>query len=1549
MAPAARCPGSGAAGRRRGSGTFPGLRLAAALLLAVPRLSASTDTTAWTDVCTAEEFVAELDNLCPAVFLVSTLAFNPNSPGADANVTLIIQPSTALTSSSSGTQYIYLELPGFNPVGDADPNYPLKRQLTVIGRNLAVVGVDAAVGYNTNVNGVFESPALWDTETGYLELQVRQDYTIDAAVDTEIEICCLTLPTSSEKDNPAYMIWAPYGLLMTDLIAVTSVQSTAYIDPGSQWGFLQVSFDPAVSKQPTVISMTIRPDDELTDMARIIFYLPTISRASGTSGTIDFSTTGGDSDDWLIFAHEATWDESTNKLTFELRDGYTLAANKQVTLQTIAGEFVLPDEMDANWNQLTVQARSTDEVDELIRATPVMQSSRVPHVRFFTLSQIQYSEDSPTPGSFTDVTLTFQTNRPMFVGTKMYLRLTGFQAEVIEVPISGDHVANFKDGIATFSLTENILELEVISTLYSNEDVMTITFLGLIVPPALYENDESLLIWNSDYGAAQQPVQSSPEIGDGYKTFVQSQVSYSPETSSAPSNITFSLMPSIIFFQGDEVVLYLFGFTCEGTVLSLSGEDADKVEDSMGVWNADEFTLTLTVAQNKIISNDEIFDVTVGAYTAQDGSLVYPCTLPAKLTKNDGVLRVEGRGSVIDQEPIKKSPTIGSPKFILDSWIEFTAFTEDDSGLSCSGDDTNPLTKVDIYIVLNCDVLPNTTFYVQLGGLIRDHTMGVLEPIPIALSGANAPLFVDSQGTYYPGERNLAVKVIPTMWIYAGEKIKFFLERDQCFKLPYAAYANDPSFRLYIPEAGIPSTAFNYTTRVNTDTKGFDTSLVYYGDSETYIAYPNTVEEVNIKFTPNVKIFGGSIINIVLEGFILASTEVPLSSPETPLANEEDMSFLVPVASWNQQTYTLSLQLPLTYEVGDPAVTTPYTLPSTHDSNKLSVIRVVADGGFRLPRDGLVLDDTKLQISCETNQIIYKEAIKSSPLVVDRTFENSVFIYDPPRAGSPFHFTIQLRPTVDVTDAQPIRLTLRTENSCSDNPDRCFTNPIPGKVNIHISGANRTMIQDAQAQWNSTSSELTLQLATGVVMQAFTDFEIEIKENQGFVLPSQLNADDTRLTIEAIGNIQVESVRTSPMVGNGPYAEHRLCMYQFERGVRTTQSVCPNVEDCNPPMLDPCSDAELLRCGCNVMDDSPQPLIVEGFNLQQEDVLRFLPYDISCDVDPASIYVLHPFSEPTRAEVSDDNGMVYYYDVSSIKTGKFRICVDHVGVISDIGFVIVRPSCRSPLVMVDGTCIAYCPKTKTPVAGECQRDPYALEADDDQAMMLSVKMIYNVGGQPIFQRTSDDPELRYFKYMYRYEMASLLKADPNRIIVASLSNGSAHVVVNTVFTPVVDSGTSTLAQTAERSPRALISLLQQLQDDTSSSLHEHGSFFVDIDRSNTPDPIKVRLCPDETYRVFCPYRKDIRSTGNAVGHFAIGALLFPVVFSMFCFFAWGIDFDSKKPIDPRVLEKAREDPKQLDLPQQAEYARSWLEGRFMGEDWQNARAAKLFTASETKH
>merc|ERR1711920_88326 len=161
-----------------------------------------------------------------------------------------------------------------------------------------------------------------------------------------------------------------------------------------------------------------------------------------------------------------------------------------------------------------------------------------------------------------------------------------------------------------------------------------------------------------------------------------------------------------------------------------------------------------------------------------------------------------------------------------------------------------------------------------------------------------------------------------------------------------------------------------------------------------------------------------------------------------------------------------------------------------------------------------------------------------------------------------------------------------------------------------------------------------------------------------------------------------------------------------------------------------------------------------------------------------------------------------------------------VGTTFDIGFAIVRPSCPSPLVMVDGTCVTHCPKTKIPISGECQRDPYALEADDMQAMMLAVKMEYDVAGLPIAERTSDDPELKYFAYMYTYSLAGLLDADPTRIKVASLSNGS--VVVNTVFTAVGEGNILAVQSTTERSPRALISLFQSLQGDASTALHASG-------------------------------------------------------------------------------------------------------------------------------
>ena len=43
--------------------------------------------------------------------------------------------------------------------------------------------------------------------------------------------------------------------------------------------------------------------------------------------------------------------------------------------------------------------------------------------------------------------------------------------------------------------------------------------------------------------------------------------------------------------------------------------------------------------------------------------------------------------------------------------------------------------------------------------------------------------------------------------------------------------------------------------------------------------------------------------------------------------------------------------------------------------------------------------------------------------------------------------------------------------------------------------------------------------------------------------------------------------------------DQRFCMYQYERGTRTTNPFC-QIENCEPPVSDPCSRTELARCKC---------------------------------------------------------------------------------------------------------------------------------------------------------------------------------------------------------------------------------------------------------------------------------------------------------------------------------------------------------------------------------
>lgn len=104
----------------------------------------------------------------------------------------------------------------------------------------------------------------------------------------------------------------------------------------------------------------------------------------------------------------------------------------------------------------------------------------------------------------------------------------GFAADIIEVPLLGESKTSFKNEIAYFDLARNTLTLDVVQSIYSNREPTVVTFERLELPPTLYENDASLLIWNQDYDGILGNVQSiekSPTFEPGgFFSFWKSRV-----------------------------------------------------------------------------------------------------------------------------------------------------------------------------------------------------------------------------------------------------------------------------------------------------------------------------------------------------------------------------------------------------------------------------------------------------------------------------------------------------------------------------------------------------------------------------------------------------------------------------------------------------------------------------------------------------------------------------------------------------------------------------------------------------------------------------------------------------------------------------------------------------------------------------------------------------------------------------------------------------------------------------------------------------------------
>jgi hypothetical protein len=133
------------------------------------------------------------------------------------------------------------------------------------------------------------------------------------------------------------------------------------------------------------------------------------------------------------------------------------------------------------------------------------------------------------------------------------------------------------------------------------------------------------------------------------------------------------------------------------------------------------------------------------------------------------------------------------------------------------------------------------------------------------------------------------------------------------------------------------------------------------------------------------------------------------------------------------------------------------------------------------------------------------------------------------------------------------------------------------------------------------------------------------------------------------------------------------------------------------------------------------------------------------------------------------------------------------------------------------------------------------------------------------------------------------------------------------------------AESSERSPRGLLSLLRSMQSDEISAIYSN-KFFQNVDREYAPPPVYVRRCDDEDYRVICQHDPSFLLQPTQATFFFFGSTLAGIIVLIgLCAMLWTFDRDIKHS----DLLDAHDDGTTLGLKpeMESEFARSWLENR----------------------
>ena len=630
----------------------------------------------------------------------------------------------------------------------------------------------------------------------------------------------------------------------------------------------------------------------------------------------------------------------------------------------------------------------------------------------------------------------------------------------------------------------------------------------------------------------------------------------------------------------------------------------------------------------------------------------------------------------------------------------------------------NAPSAVSISFVSNTDLLIGSELVLHLGGFSA--------PSPLlVLTGTHAPSIWNQQGIWKSATQD-AVMILGVA-ISANTRVELTISS---FTLPNALRANDESLYLTVANMGIAHPQFfDSNDRINNQVvkKLSQSALTYTGVAAPY---PGRAEPFRIDFVPTFDILSGAIIQVHLPGFLIDSAGVsPVVTPLAPLTISQ--------SSWDVATSVLSVSVVF----GAKNVAAAFTVGPQ----------------LKVPPSTAV-NDPALRLSLGGTMWLPAEPIETSPAVIAREFVVSELSFAPKIPKSTVQLSLKLVASVaiEADDELVVHLPSFTRVDAAASVD----------VLVKETASNAALSL-MQVTWDPTQSSLHIVFASPLVPSR--EFVVTIPESSGFVLPASLPENDPRFTIGIAGSVAVASIRTSPLVGDGASKNQNFCMYMFE----TSPRIHIGSDSCDCPAADPCVAADLAKCGCAAstleLSQNPLPFFsISGFNLRADDELFFVPIGTSCEGDRVK-GVMQVSGVPSVSGAG-----LAWSSVRAVKSGKFSVCLDHIGANSLVGEITVRPKCAH--VGYNGGCFSHCPAGTVPVYGHCE----PLASLPLRNGFLAFKLTVNA---PDVSLTDSGRKFFEFQLIELIESVVNEPTDSGRFLVAALRVANDAVDATIVIAP----------------------------------------------------------------------------------------------------------------------------------------------------------------------